>query len=379
MDIPAMRANFAKAAAAGDEAPLYFYSHLFLSHPETRSMFPVSMAHQRDRLFAALGEVVSRVDDLDSLVPILQQLGRDHRKFGALPAHYPAVGASLLATLEHFDEDWNDHLAQTWAAAYKVVATVMIDAAEEAADQPPWWEAEVVAHERRTVDVAVLRLRPEPALDYLPGDSISLETQARPRLWRYYSPANAPRPDGTIEIHVKAHDGGPVSGALVRQVGVGDVLRLGPPIGHLAFDAESDRDLLLVAGGTGLAPVKAVVDQIARNGPARRVDLFVGARVEEQLYDRPELSRLEREHGWLTVTFAVSDDKESELEHGDIGDVVQRHGPWRSRDAYVVGPAAMVDDTVARLSGQGLPRERIRTEVFAPSRPGPSVDGEVTE
>jgi NAD(P)H-flavin reductase/hemoglobin-like flavoprotein len=379
VDIPAMRANFAKAAAAGDEAPLYFYAHLFLTHPETRSMFPVSMAHQRDRLFAALGEVVARVDDLDSLVSILQQLGRDHRKFGALPAHYPAVGASLLATLEHFDEDWNDHLAQTWAAAYEVVAKVMVDAAEEAADQPPWWDAEVVAHERRTVDVAVLRLRPEPALDYLPGDSISLETAVRPRLWRYYSPANAPRPDGTIEIHVKAHDGGPVSGALVRQVGVGDVLRLGPPIGHLAYDAESDRDLLLVAGGTGLAPVKAVIDQIARNGPARRVDLFVGARVEEQLYDRPELSRLEQEHGWLTVTFAVSDDKESELEHGDIGDVVQRHGPWRSRDAYVVGPVAMVDDTVARLSGQGLPRERIRTEVFSPSRPGPSVDGEVTE
>jgi NAD(P)H-flavin reductase/hemoglobin-like flavoprotein len=379
VDIPAMRANFAKAAAAGDEAPLYFYAHLFLTHPETRSMFPVSMAHQRDRLFAALGEVVARVDDLDSLVSILQQLGRDHRKFGALPAHYPAVGASLLATLEHFDEDWNDHLAQTWAAAYEVVAKVMVDAAEEAADQPPWWDAEVVAHERRTVDVAVLRLRPEPALDYLPGDSISLETAVRPRLWRYYSPANAPRPDGTIEIHVKAHDGGPVSGALVRQVGVGDVLRLGPPIGHLAYDAESDRDLLLVAGGTGLAPVKAVIDQIARNGPARRVDLFVGARVEEQLYDRPELSRLEREHGWLTVTFAVSDDKESQLEHGDIGDVVQRHGPWRSRDAYVVGPVAMVDDTVARLSGQGLPRERIRTEVFSPSRPGPSVDGEVTE
>jgi hemoglobin-like flavoprotein len=79
VDIPAMRANFGKAAATGDEAPLYFYSHLFLSHPETRQLFPVSMAHQRDRLFAALGEVVARVDDLDSLVPILQGLGRDHR------------------------------------------------------------------------------------------------------------------------------------------------------------------------------------------------------------------------------------------------------------------------------------------------------------
>lgn len=82
MDIPAMRANFAKAAATGDEAPLYFYSHLFLSHPETRAMFPVSMAHQRDRFFTALGEVVTRVDDLDSLVPILQQLGRDHASSG---------------------------------------------------------------------------------------------------------------------------------------------------------------------------------------------------------------------------------------------------------------------------------------------------------
>src|ERR1700710_2053815 len=136
MDIPAMRANFAKAAAAGDEAPLYFYSHLFLSHPETRAMFPVSMAHQRDRLFSALGDVMARVDDLDALVPILQQLGRDHRKFGALAAHYPAVGASLLATLQHFDDDWDDELAASWTEAYTLVAEVMVAAADEEAEQP---------------------------------------------------------------------------------------------------------------------------------------------------------------------------------------------------------------------------------------------------
>ena len=207
MDIPAMRASFAKAAAVGDEAPLYFYSHLFLSHPATRALFPLSMAHQRDRLFAALGEVVARVDDLPSLVPILQQLGRDHRKFGTVAAHYPAVGASLLATLQHFDEDWNEALARDWTAAYELVAEVMIAAADEAADQPAWWEAEVVDHERRTVDVAVLRLRPDPELPYEPGQSISVETDVRPKLWRYYSPATAPRPDGLLEIHVKAHDG----------------------------------------------------------------------------------------------------------------------------------------------------------------------------
>ena len=220
-----MRANFGKAAAMGDEAPLYFYSHLFLTHPETRQLFPVSMAHQRDRLFAALGEVVARVDDLDSLVPILQQLGRDHRKFGTVAAHYPAVGASLLATLEHFDDGWDGSLAADWTAAYQLVAQVMVEAAESV-DAPPWWDAVVVSHERRTFDVAVLRLQPKEPLDFRPGESISLETARRPRLWRYYSPANAPRPDGLLEIHVKAHDGGPVSSALVRQVEVGDELRL---------------------------------------------------------------------------------------------------------------------------------------------------------
>jgi len=379
VDIPAMRANFAKAAATGDEAPLYFYSHLFLSHPEARALFPVSMAHQRDRLFAALGDVVARVDDLEALVPILQQLGRDHRKFGTVAAHYPAVGASLLATLEHFDDEWTPELAKSWSEAYDVVATVMIEAAEAAAEEPPWWEADVVGHERRTIDVAVLQLRPRARYDYAAGQSVSLESDLRPKLWRYYSPANAPRPDGLMEIHVKARDGGPVSSALVRRVGVGDVLRLGPPVGHLVLHDDSDRDLLLVAGGLGLAPLKALIDHVARKGPPRRVDLFAGFRSEDQIYDRADLQRLEQEHPWLTVTFAVSEDKISGLEHGDIGDVLMRHGPWNSREICVAGPAVMVEDTVSRLIASGVPNRRISSEVFAPSRPGPSVDGEVTE
>jgi NAD(P)H-flavin reductase/hemoglobin-like flavoprotein len=379
VDIPAMRASFAKAAAHGDEAPLWFYSHLFLTHPETRALFPVSMAHQRDRLFSALGDVVAWVDELDRLVPVLQQLGRDHRKFGTVAEHYPAVGASLLATLEHFDDEWDDDLAKSWTKAYELVADVMVEAAEKSSAQPPWWEAEIVAHERRTVDVAVLRVVPRTPLEYLPGQSISLETELRPKLWRYYSVANAPRPDGELELHVKARDGGPVSTALVRRAAVGDVLRLGPPLGGLTLDPESDRDLLLVAGGTGLAPLKALVDQVARQGPARRVDLFVGARTEDALHDRADLERLAQGNPWLTVTLAVSVDEQSALEQGVVGEVAMRHGPWNSRDVYIAGPRVMVEDTTSRLLQHGARRERIRAEVFAPSRPGPDVDGKVTE
>jgi NAD(P)H-flavin reductase len=374
-----MRASFGKATANGDEAPLYFYSHLFLSHPETRALFPVSMAHQRDRLFRALGDVAAHVHDLDAIVPMLEQLGRDHRKFGTVAQHYPAVRDSLLATLRHFDDAWDAELERDWTEAYDTVAAVMIKAADEAADEPPWWDAEVIAHERRTVDVAVLRLQPHPAYEFLPGQSLSLETDLRPRLWRYFSMANAPRPDGSLDLHVKARDGGPVSSALVRMVGVGDRVRLGPPMGHLALDEDSDRDLLLVAGGTGLAPLKALLDQVIRSGPQRRVDLFIGARTEDAFYDRADLQRLAAEHPWLTVTLAVSEDPLAPLEQGIVGDVVVRNGPWTSREVFMAGPEPMVEDLVPRLIDSGVKPHRIRTEVFAPSKQGPDVDGRVVE
>ena len=79
-------------------------------------------------------------------------------------------------------------LAKDWTEAYTLVAEVMIAAADEAAEEPAWWDADVVGHDRRTIDVAVLQVRPRARYDYLAGQSVSLETDLRPRLWRYYSP-----------------------------------------------------------------------------------------------------------------------------------------------------------------------------------------------
>jgi hemoglobin-like flavoprotein len=119
MATAALKASWGKVVAAGDDVPLYFYSHLFLSHPELRSMFPIQMSAQRDKLVAALGAVVSNVDEIDSVIPLLEQLGRDHRRFSVVTEHYDAVGASLLATLNHFlARSWTPELADTWAQAY---------------------------------------------------------------------------------------------------------------------------------------------------------------------------------------------------------------------------------------------------------------------
>jgi NAD(P)H-flavin reductase/hemoglobin-like flavoprotein len=375
VDTQRLKDNFATVAAFGDEVPLYFYSHLFLCHPATRDLFPVSMTQQRDRLVTALARVVSDVDQVDRLVPFLQQLGRDHRKFGAIEDHYPAVGASLIATLAHFSgSDWTPDLAADWAAAYGIVAKTMTDAAREASGEPAWWDAKIVAHELRTFDISVLRVQPQTPLAYLPGQSVSVETDRRPRLWRYYSIANAPRADGTMDLHVELIEGGPVSSVLVRHMAVGDIVRLGPPVGQLTLDVASDRDLLLVGGGTGIAPLKALVEQVGSEDAPRRVQLFAGARTERRLYDRADLERLADQYPWLTVTLVVSEDDGFDGERGLLSDVVVRHGPWARWDVYVCGSPAMVRATTASLAAAKVPEERIRFEEFSASWPGPEVE-----
>src|SRR5262249_15611841 len=151
MDVAGLRKNFADVAAHGDEVPLYFYSDLFIRHPEVRDMFPISMAAQRGDLVDALVKIVSSVDNADDLTTFLQGLGRDHRKFDAVPEHYEAVGASLLATLEYFSgPSWTPELKSDWAAAYDLIGSVMIAAARADEERPPWWRGKVVSHERRS-------------------------------------------------------------------------------------------------------------------------------------------------------------------------------------------------------------------------------------
>jgi NAD(P)H-flavin reductase/hemoglobin-like flavoprotein len=366
MDPARLKASWARVVAFGVPVPGFFYARLFLAYPQLREMFPVSMAAQQDRLVGALGRIVSSVNDTGAIVPFIQQLGRDHRKFAVRPEHYPMVGEALLATLEYFlGDEWTPELAADWTAAYTLVAETMIDVAAQAEHlTPAWWEAEVVAHERRGLDVAVLQVRPHTRYDYVPGQSVAVQTALRPRVWRFYSPANAPREDGTIELHVKAVPGGQVSGALVNGLQVGDVLALGSPVGTgLTLDTLTGRDLLLLAGGTGLAPLKAVVEHVAQGG-GRRISLFAGARMAADLYDLPALRRLAATLPWLTVVPTLSHDPWHAAERGTVVDVALRLGWWHDRDVYVCGSKEMVVATIDRLRQAGIPDDQIHAEDF---------------
>ena len=372
LDVVRLRENFARVAMHGDEVPLFFYSDLFIRHPEVRDLFPISMAAQRGHLVDALVKIVAQVDSVNDLTAFLEGLGRDHRKFGAAAEHYDAVGASLLTTLEHFSGPaWTPDLADDWKSAYELIGSVMTAAAR--ADEqlrPPWWRGTVVACERRTFDVSVLSVRPEPHLDYLPGQSVAIESPSRPKLWRYYSMANAPRDDGLLEFHIRLIDGGAVSMALTSSTIADTELRLGPPVGALTLGSlPAGRDLLLVAGSTGLAPLKAILEQVTALPQPPQVHLFFGARTADGLYDLDSLEKMAAQHAWLTITPAVPGESRFAGETGSLPDVVARHGDWSSRDAYLAGPTEMVKEAVARLAAAGMAQEQIHIEDFGWSEP----------
>jgi len=370
LDVARLKNSFARIAMYGDEVPLHFYSDLFLKHPETRQMFPVSMQAQRAHLVEALAHIVASVEDADDLTAFLRDLGRDHRKFGTLAPHYDAVGESLLATFAYFCGDaWDAELAADWKAAYGLVARVMAGAAvEDERHHPAFWKATVVACERRAFDIATLTVRTEPRLEYLPGQSVAIESPARPRLWRYYSMANAPRADASVDFHIRLIDGGAVSLALTAGTAVGTELRLGPPIGALRLAIASGRDILMVAGSTGLAPLKAMLEQLIGLGHPVGVHLFFGARTAEGLYDLPSLEKIAAEHPWLTVVPVVSGSRSPD-HTGALVDVVSGAGNWSARDAYIAGPTEMVQDCAARLVAAGTPAIQIHVEDFGWSEP----------
>ena len=136
----------------------------------------------------------------------------------------------------------------------------------------------------------------------------------------------------------------------------GDVLRLGPPAGSMTVDHTTDSGLLCLGGGTGIAPIKALVEDVAEHGERRPVEVFYGARTDHDLYDLDTMLRLQqtpplarRSARWWTGTA-----------HLQLPDAVREYGPWNEYDAYLSGPPGMIRSGVDALRGIGIPSDRIR-------------------
>lgn len=129
-----VRSTWSKVVPIADAAAAMFYNRLFEIDGSTQSLFKgVDMAEQRRKLVQALGTVVNGLDNLAQLVPVLENLGRSHVRYGVTDKHYDSVGAALLWTLEQGLKDaWTPAAKDAWTAAYRAVAGAMLGAARQA-------------------------------------------------------------------------------------------------------------------------------------------------------------------------------------------------------------------------------------------------------
>ncbi|MEV4188837.1 globin domain-containing protein [Streptosporangium canum] len=366
IDIGLIRRSWSLVEPVADQVTQHFYGRLFANYPHIREMFPPAMDLQRDRLLHALTQVVLNLEDGAGLSDYLGQLARDHRKYGVQAEHYPAVGSCLVAAMRFTAGDaWLPAYDEAWMTAYNYIAEVMIQAAEQDAVQtPPAWIGTVVAHEVRTPEIAVITVEPDHPYPYRAGQYATLQSAHWPRVWRPYSIANAPRQDNLLTFHVRMVPGGWVSTALMHHTRPGDSLLLGPPRGSLVLDRASTSHLIFIAGGTGLAPLKALIEESVWVPDRPAIDLFHGVRRSGDAYDNEDLQRLRSQHRRLRIVRAVSDDPEDWRRHSAV-DALEYHRIVPDGDVFVCGSSEMVRVTANRLLGLGVPFDRIHTE-FAP-------------
>jgi hemoglobin-like flavoprotein len=122
--------SWAKVVPISATAGAMFYTNLFEAAPNLKALFKGDMEAQATKLMQMITAAVGKLNELDALVPILQQLGKRHSGYGVLPGHYTVVGASLLKTLEQgLGPAFTPATKEAWTAVYGVMAQVMTEAA----------------------------------------------------------------------------------------------------------------------------------------------------------------------------------------------------------------------------------------------------------
>lgn len=217
--------------------------------------------------------------------------------------------------------------------------------------------------------VRELTFDPGPDFPFVPGQWVSLKFPVAGSdevLARSYSIASAPRADGTFDVAVTRVEGGPGSGFL-HEMAVGDVVHATEPMGFFTLPATLDRPLLLVGTGTGVAPLRAMIQSLAARDAAPPVALLFGVRHREDLLYAAEFEALAARDPRFRFEPTLS--RPDPDWTGRTG-YVQTHlpalvGERPEADVWVCGLNAMVHDARKVLRETlALPRQRVHSERF---------------
>jgi ferredoxin-NADP reductase len=237
-----------------------------------------------------------------------------------------------------------------------------------------WQIAAVKAIRPETPDVKTLTLALPDWTAHRPGQHYDVRLTAADgySAQRSYSVGSEPERAGEIDLTVERLADGEVSRFLADTVAVGDRFEVRGPIGgYFVWDRAIGGPLLLVAGGSGVVPLMAMLRHRAAAGVKDLARLLYSARTYDQIIYRDELEKLAQRDG-LQVSYALTRSQPSgwkgytrRIDDAMLKEVSGPLGP--DALAYICGPTALVEAAADGLERVGLPAEHIRTERFGPT------------
>lgn len=182
---------------------------------------------------------------------------------------------------------------------------------------------------------------------------------------KYYSIASLPGDTG-LEFHIRRAGEGSSSHFVLDQLSVGDAVEVTAPMGKSYFRNRHEGPVLCVAGGSGLAPIRCIVETALRDDPGRELHLYFGARDEPDIYleDRfVELLEKHRNFSFTPVLSAPSADtpRRTGFVHEAVATDIPSFQGWK---AYLCGPPPMVNAMVELLRERGLSEDDIHADAF---------------
>ncbi|MBC6491302.1 FAD-binding oxidoreductase [Flavihumibacter stibioxidans] len=232
--------------------------------------------------------------------------------------------------------------------------------------------AEMNTINNRTIIIKLTPVLPGDCFcQFIPGQYVEIIPPGGKWLPRAYSIGNAPQTDGSIELQIRHTEEGRLSNWLFKELIKGDILQVRGPRGGFTMKSSPDKALIFVAGGTGFAPVKALIEQQLLLDKTRRIELYWGVASAEDLYETETLIRwknvapnfnciLAIDHGNLPVL------PEGILVYpGRLANVISDNSKGLPEtDAYVAGPPVMMPGIMQTLMNKGIGSENIHVDSF---------------
>jgi CDP-4-dehydro-6-deoxyglucose reductase len=232
--------------------------------------------------------------------------------------------------------------------------------------------ARVVKMERVAADVMLLELKlpANEKLPFLAGQYIDL--LLRQGIRRSFSMANAPHDDALLQLHLRDY-GGPFSRHVFDKMKEKDILRFEGPFGTFFLREDSNKPIILVASGTGFAPIKAIIEHALHKGMKRPMTLYWGCRVRADLYLH-ELAEGWQREGKLRYVPVLSDAPASDNWNGRTGlvhrAVMEDFPDLSGHQVYACGAPVMVDAARRDFTAQRrLPELEFFSDSFTPAAP----------